>query len=70
MAKSKSNVLNTNNENIVTDTSAVVDVAGIVEPVKGKRGRKSKKELMAALNIDPQTMVISKKGFYQLKLLK
>jgi hypothetical protein len=74
MAKSKSMVLNTttatiNNitatattttTNAVVDVTAVVEVASAVEPVKGKRGRKSKKELMAALNMDPQTMAVSK----------
>jgi hypothetical protein len=74
MAKSKSMVLNTTtatiNDNtattvttvttVIVDPTAVVDVTAVVEPVKGKRGRKSKKELMAALNMDPQTMTISK----------
>lgn len=43
MTKSKSIVLN-------TDTTSTT----VLEPVKGKRGRKSKKELMAALNMDPE----------------
>ena len=52
MAKSKSMVLNTD-----TNSTTVIDV--VAEPVKGKRGRKSKKELMAALNMDPE-MDVSK----------
>ena len=59
MTKSKSNDTNTKVIDAVVD--AVVD-AGVVTnvvSVKGKRGRKSKKELMASLNIvDPlQTIV-------------
>lgn len=48
MTKTKSIILN-------TDTSSTTDVTTVVvEPVKGKRGRKSKKELMAALNMEPE----------------
>jgi hypothetical protein len=55
MTKSKSTVLNTNilTNNILTVAeSNNVPTTIVVEPVKGKRGRKSKKELMAALNMN------------------
>ena len=56
MAKSKAS--NKNDENTVkpsvdTDTNTNT----VAEPVKGKRGRKSKKELMAALNMKPDFVV-------------
>jgi hypothetical protein len=50
MAKSKSIVLNTD-----TNSTTVIEEVVVLTPVKGKRGRKSKKELMAALNMDPET---------------
>jgi hypothetical protein len=54
MTKSKSTVLNTNvlTNNILTVVEPTnVQTTIVVEPVKGKRGRKSKKELMASLNM-------------------
>jgi hypothetical protein len=60
MAKSKSTILNTStstNSTIVIEEVAVE----VAVPVKGKRGRKSKKELMAALNMDPEMHDLKKK---------
>jgi hypothetical protein len=54
MAKSKA--LNKNDENSVK-TSVDTNTNIITEPVKGKRGRKSKKELMAALNMKPDSVI-------------
>jgi hypothetical protein len=54
MTKSKSIVLNT--DAITVPVPATV-TATVLEPVKGKRGRKSKKELMAALNMDPEPII-------------
>ena len=51
MAKSKSVVLETEPLTVVAALDVAVAVAVAVEPVKGKRGRKSKKELMAALGV-------------------
>ena len=51
MAKSKSIVLNTDTKS----TTVIEEVVAVLNPVKGKRGRKSKKELMAALNMDLKT---------------
>ena len=55
MTKSKSIVLNT--DTAIVNATVVTNTITSVEPVKGKRGRKSKKELMAALNMDPEPIV-------------
>ena len=52
MTKSKPIVLN-------IDTTTLTSTTTILEPVKGKRGRKSKKELMAALNMDLEPIPIN-----------
>ena len=52
-----------NNEEVIpiTISDPVVESISVnVEPVKGKRGRKSKKELMAALGVAPEMLVENK----------
>ena len=62
MAKSKSVILNTstNSTPVIEEVAVEVEVE-VAVPVKGKRGRKSKKELMAALNMDPEMHNLKKK---------
>ena len=51
-----------NNEEVIpiTISDPVVESISVnVEPVKGKRGRKSKKELMAALGVAPEMVVVN-----------
>jgi hypothetical protein len=55
MTKSKSIVLNPDTKS----TTVIEEVVAVLTPVKGKRGRKSKKELMAALNMDPEPIPIN-----------
>ena len=59
MTKSKTtNTIDTNDTNTITIISDETNIGStIVVTVKGKRGRKSKKELMAALNMDTQNIV-------------
>jgi hypothetical protein len=45
--------------NSETSVISTTNNAVSVEPVKGKRGRKSKKELMAALGVDPEMLVVN-----------
>jgi hypothetical protein len=61
IVKEDSPIIETNVENIVVvvanDILKSTEVTSVLEPVKGKRGRKSKKELMAALGVSPEMLV-------------
>jgi hypothetical protein len=59
MAKSKTIVTTTTTQ---VTAEANTTTPPVTEPVKGKRGRKSKKELMAALGVDPENILSNPKS--------
>jgi hypothetical protein len=60
VVKKDSPIIETNIVVVANNILESTEVTSVLEPVKGKRGRKSKKELMAALGVSPEMLLENK----------